>query len=177
MKTSKTMPNRQSGKCGSAAALPLGLVFRMRVSARKLFWSIGILLGLFLGWYVLAPDVVYPGWVPHSAHWVRSSSWSDGWLGFENYVRFEAPYQDCLKAAEALIAAHKQEMHGATNFIYARRSIDVENALPPPPSGSLKWWFCPEHIRHGVYYGADESNNPQIWIDAERGVFYYRETD
>jgi len=51
----------------------------------------------------------------------------------------------------------------------------------PPPEASFaeanKWWFTPERIRRGVCFGNTASHNPQIRIDAERGIFYYKRAD
>lgn len=41
-------------------------------------------------WYVLAPDLTYPSWVPKSARWIRASV-SGQWLAYDAQMKFETP--------------------------------------------------------------------------------------
>ncbi len=151
----------------------------MRTSAKKCFTIGSAALVVAVSWYLLAPDLHYPEWVPKSARWVRSSEWGQ-WLSYDAQVRFEAPLVDCLEAAEAVIAAHKKEMPELSGFDYTQKTIDAEHGLASPRAGfddENKWWFKPESIKRGVYFGQASSHNPQIWIDADRSIFYYKRTD
>lgn len=48
--------------------------------------------------------------------------------------------------------------------------VSISPVLPAP-------WFAPGDIRKGLVAGATRSHTPGIWIDTERGVFYYQYTD
>src|SRR5438309_18557 len=98
----------------------------MRFAFKKWFTIGLLLLGLSLVWCIFWPDVVYPKWIPASARWIRSSH-RGLWLSFDAQVKFEAPVQDCLRAADALIAAHKKETGSyLTNYFnYDQQTIDT----------------------------------------------------
>ena len=38
-------------------------------------------------------------------------------------------------------------------------------------------WFDPDKITRGIYAGDSSSHKPEIWIDLDRGIFYFREND
>jgi hypothetical protein len=148
-----------------------------RTIKRLSICSAALLLVAIL-WH-LAPDISRPEWVPKSARWVRSSESGFG-LNYDAQVKFNASYRDCTSAAVAVIEAHQKEMRGLLNFNYGTKPIDVDRGRLSPEASfpaENKWWFRPERIKHGIYYGQNSSHNPQMWIDTDHGVFYYKRTD
>jgi len=124
--------------------------------------------------------------VPKTAAWVRCSEYSY-WIAYDLQVKFKAPYEDSMKAAEDILEQRRAEA-GAQQPDYIRVQIRdgrYQTSMPGYAARSVaddlmqgtKWWFNPENIMNGVYLGARGPYVPQIWIDKDRGLFYYRETD
>jgi hypothetical protein len=38
-------------------------------------------------------------------------------------------------------------------------------------------WFTPDAIQSGVEGGKRRSHQPRVWVDTDRGVFYYEYMD
>lgn len=98
------------------------------------------------------------------------------WIEFVEFVRFEAPAEDCLAHVETVFA-HWQE------------GLDTPSAQPDPlraietPPNRVHFaeeygvrWFDLQNIQEGVTAGGG-SGVPKIWVDTRRGVFYYMLTD
>ena len=51
---------------------------------------------------------------------------------------------------------------------WTTKTSQFGNALP---------WFDPQSIKTGFVGGERGSHQPSIWIDAEKGIFYYHYSD
>jgi hypothetical protein len=165
---------------------------------RFVYWAIGILVGGYLaltlfGW-LFAPygppsiieshgklnladakkqfDLPYPD----SAHDIQFASYAQ-WIAIEDFVRFEAPLDDCIDFAQKTIARHNAanpdrpaaELHPIT---------DVSNCAELASSKELTTdWFDLCSIRNGLAGGSLDSHIPQLWIDTDRGVVYFKYSD
>lgn len=94
----------------------------------------------------------------------------------EFVLRFEAPVEVCKSHAEVLINRHNRDNPGS------RVSGELREITEPPPTILAQpplniTWFDIDNIRNGVVTGEVGSHQPRIWIDTERGVFYYIVTD
>jgi len=96
---------------------------------------------------------------------------------FSEFVRFEAPVDDCIKHIESVRAAWGKE------FDYLRYRFEPARSLDEPPMPQTLaqergvTWFDPHNIRKGLTAGGGGSGIPNIWVDTERGVFYYELSD
>jgi hypothetical protein len=91
------------------------------------------------------------------------------WIEYEFAVRFEAPPEDCIKQIPIVLAwddktYNRTSSYPVINVTNVGRQTDVT-------------WFDADKITNGIYAGKDGSHTPQIWIDRDRGVFYFWETD
>jgi len=126
---------------------------------------------LTYGEFVKKKDVDFP--VPPSSQDIYYGIYED-WQAFTLIVRFQAPVQDCLSEIDTVIAYDDK--------IYTRTSsyprITVTN-VAPQCAGCLNsaTWFTPNTISNGIYAGQDSSHTPQIWVDLDKGIFYFMETD
>lgn len=116
-------------------------------------------------------DIDFP--LPPSSRKILYGMYAD-WQAYTLLVRFEAPVEDCLKHIDTVVAWD--------NKIYKRTSsyprvqvthIDPVDTVWLHPAS----WFDPNKITRGVYAGENSSHKPEIWIDLDRGIFYFREID
>lgn len=95
---------------------------------------------------------------------------------FVEFVRFEAPADVCLKHIRPALSA-------CETFDYLRDEVEPVRDLEKPPHRKFfaqefgVTWFDPHTIRKGVTAGGGGSGIPTIWVDTERGVFYYEVSD
>jgi len=96
------------------------------------------------------------------------------WQAFTMIARFQAPVQDCVRQIDAVIAWDDQIYHRTSSY----PRITITNVAPQGAGwlGSAPW-FTPETIQHGIYAGQDSSHTPRIWVDTDRGIFYFAEDD
>lgn len=104
------------------------------------------------------------GFLPVSAHDVQYAN--AGCIvspAFETFLRFEAPVEDCLAHAKAS---------------YSDIPLEPISSVfkPEATMGVHAGWFDTDRIRHG-FYGRSGKFNASIWIDTDRGVFYFFDTD
>ena len=58
--------------------------------------------------------------------------------------------------------------------------IDRTQGMLPPHDRigqRRRWWLNVDSIENGLYYAGGGSWEPEIWIDRDRGIFYFRVTD
>jgi hypothetical protein len=113
--------------------------------------------------------------LPASATNISFAEWRMG-MGYEFYIRFEAPAQTCLAHVPAALAFGGKS-GGATSM-----PTPVLAPITAPPSAvrspSLDLsWFDVESIRNGVKTDGGSSHVATVWVDTDRGVFYYMVTD
>lgn len=105
------------------------------------------------------------GYLPASAHDVQYAGASPYMVSpaFETFFRFEAPVQDCLE-------------HAKTK--YPDMALQpIERVFQPESTMGLKVdWFDTGQIKHGLR-GTHKGSCVTIWIDLDRGVFYFHDTD
>jgi len=82
--------------------------------------------------------------------------------GFTQCVRFEAPVDDCKTLAHDLLGL----------------ALLVPVSHPSRPrSSDVPAWFEPNNITKGIMGGKGYDGQPKIWIDEERGIYYFYLTD
>ncbi|MEI8195515.1 MAG: hypothetical protein WCI73_06375 [Phycisphaerae bacterium] len=90
------------------------------------------------------------------------------WVGFEEYVRFEAPLAECEAFAESLLQNEKLAPVDLT---------DQEPRHPISPKGIHDLsWFDLAKVKNGLRNDGNMTLK-QIYIDRDRGVFYYVNSD
>ena len=111
--------------------------------------------------------------LPPSSSSIYYAIYAD-WQAYTRLVRFDAPPEECLKHIDAVLA-WDNEVHKRTS-IYPRIQV---TQVAHPGTGFLTptHWFTPETITRGIYTGEDSSHKPQIWVDLEKGTFYFKATD
>ncbi|HVX86666.1 MAG TPA: hypothetical protein VH253_17925 [Phycisphaerae bacterium] len=105
--------------------------------------------------------------LPAGAHDIGVAGWRQ-WIQAVEYVRFEAPVDVCLRYAAAVVpgVALQPEDGGL-----------VELDGRPIREGVLKdfGWFDLGKAKDVV--GGGDASGVRVWVDRERGVFYFRKTD
>ncbi len=106
-----------------------------------------------------------PDELPAGAHDIQyADSYCQVSPTFEIFVRFEAPVPECLSWA-------------ASKFPNIRLE-QLDTAVEPRTSnGADPKWFDIHRIAKGVTGGKGYEGEPKIWIDTDRGIFYYSMTD
>jgi hypothetical protein len=106
--------------------------------------------------------------LPPEARNIRVAGWSQ-WIAHESYLRFEAPVPVCLQHA-AKVLPDETLLPVPANVL--------ANIRPVQP-GIFKdfSWFDLTTAQNVVGAGGGGSQQPQIWVDQKRGVFYYRLMD
>ena len=114
--------------------------------------------------------------LPDSARNIQFYTWRQLNL-FVEYVRFEAPPQDCLGHVQAVLEDWRNKFDDST-YPNPAPLKDIEET--PRETCAKQYditWFDVRNIRTGKAAGGGGSGIPMIWVDTERGVFYYRLTD
>jgi hypothetical protein len=108
---------------------------------------------------------------PKSARNIRFAHFRE-WVACETFLRFEAPVDDCLVCARDLLAAHNSRNPGQP--IARLRGLTLPVDRGDASSSVLDTsWFDVNSIQRGQEGGISSSRMPRIWVDTERGVFYY----
>lgn len=95
----------------------------------------------------------------------------------EHCFRFEAPVDDCRTFAEKIIEKYNKDN---PNFRQLPLTpVKLKKRESPFEFGELGKveWFDIEKIVKGEVWGKNSSHTPCIWIDTERGILYYYESD
>ncbi len=95
---------------------------------------------------------------------------------FEEYVRFEAPPEDCLEHVDVVLHDWRKTFDDpiySANPLSTIEEIPVRKRFSRPDVD----WYDTHNIREGMRAGGGGSGVPMIWVDTRRGVFYYRLTD
>lgn len=97
---------------------------------------------------------------------------------YKTYVRFEAPPQDCVNHINTVKAYWEEEW-----------DTSLGNFQPPGPIEEPSYdrhfysdpyspaWFEPNTIDEGVTAGGGGTGVPMVWVDTQRGIFYYEISD
>lgn len=117
------------------------------------------------------PDVEFP--LPASSSEIYFGMYAD-WQAYTRIVRFKAPVKDCVSHMDAVIAWSDRMNHRTSSYPRKKLSrVDHQGAGCLEPAK----WFTPDTITDGLYQGKDSSHTPQIWVDLDKGIFYFKETD
>jgi hypothetical protein len=159
----------------------IGFVFiALDVSVRRRFSSLLASLAcislcclfIFYAW----PRIICPIELPRTARNVYvSKELALGWQSNPyTYVRFQAPVEDCIATAEAVLStAHDQFRSQQSPPEVINRS---KGKVPTNPRfRGNKWWFNTDYIDNGSYYNGlyySGQSYGWIWIDTDRGIFY-----
>ena len=97
------------------------------------------------------------------------------WLAVLDFIRFEAPSEDCLATAKTILAQHNANnpdmpVAGLSASLNPDWVVDDTSPLTVP-------WFDPDTIPKGQSGGNFDSQEPVVWVDTVRGIFYYQLTD
>ena len=110
---------------------------------------------------------------PPGAHDVQYATRAGGLQNCESYVRLEAPVEECYALAAAIFADEAKHLPH-----YTFPTFQPVSHPPREKGGGLPiGWFDNDHIAKGAVAGEGWGWQSQIWIDDERGVFYYKVTD
>jgi len=109
------------------------------------------------------------------------------WQAVNDNLRFHAPQKVCLSHLKTIFDdwAKSGEFHKVDAAATQPTTI-TRQERPRPPSNtdhsatrrgdSDRAWFNPDDIRNGVHAGGGP-HTPEVWVDLDRGIFYYRMTD
>ncbi len=105
--------------------------------------------------------------IPPEAKNIRAAGWSQS-IAHEDYLRLEAPVAVCLRHAAVLVPTEP-----LTPVSADRLAMDAR-----PPQGIFHdiSWFDLSSAQNVVGAGGG-SQRPQVWVDQNRGVLYYRLCD
>ena len=108
--------------------------------------------------------------LPESATNIEYAVWSL-WRASQTFVRFEAPASDCLKHARTILQPHAQR--AGVSIAYTNI---VGPLVPPvvvsPKDLSIPWFDLPR-FSAGVVFEVSGGQGPAVWVDTNRGCFYY----
>ena len=110
--------------------------------------------------------------LPDSARHVQFVYASGGLQALEILVRFEAPVDVCR--------GHIAIVFGANQPAVLPLQLTPIKSTPAPEDHDMvgrATWFDVERIKNGTSTGPAGDWEPQIWIDEDRGIFYYKLTD
>ncbi|MEO8614590.1 MAG: hypothetical protein ABI600_05565 [Luteolibacter sp.] len=117
------------------------------------------------------PDVDFP--LPATSSEIYYGMYAD-WQTYTRIVRFKAPVEDCISHIDSVIKWDERMYHRTSSYLRKKVSrVDHQGAGCLEPAK----WFTPETITDGLYEGKDSSHTPQIWVDLDRGIFYFKVTD
>ena len=110
--------------------------------------------------------------LPETATAIQYASYGE-WQIYEGFIKFQAPVNDCIANARFVIEENQKRL--------PQRKSDLDQEFRPivksfsPTSNYLGTlpWFDVDKISKGIAIGADGDSQPHIWIDTEKGIFYY----
>ncbi len=98
------------------------------------------------------------------------------WVAYEEYVRFEAPVEDCV--AHVPVVIRQWNADSPSDLRQTSETPQPLEQAPRHPGMLLDVpWFDVENIKKGLSAGAGGPLVPTVWVDSQRGVFYYMVTD
>lgn len=110
---------------------------------------------------------------PDTASNVQFSSYRE-FLAAEDFVRFQAPVDDCIATAEEIVGAHNRSR--PSDQVAGVRVLTADHPSEFQSEGTPAW-FTPHTIEEGFIAGEEGSHMPLIWIDTARGYFFYQYGD
>ena len=111
--------------------------------------------------------------LPTNARNIQYASYAAGLQEGHFYIRFEAPVADCYGNAKAIFVARAKDFPR-----YVVPEFEPVSHPQREKSTDLRIdWFDNDRISKGAVAGTGWGWEPKIWIDDERGVFYYEVND
>lgn len=108
--------------------------------------------------------------LPSSATNIQFAVWSL-WQASQTFVRFDAPVSDCLEHALTVLQPYAQRA-GLTIA-----SANVSGPMPAPlvvaPKDLAIPWFDLPRFSAGVSFEVSGGRAPAVWVDTNRGCFYF----
>ena len=98
------------------------------------------------------------------------------WIAYEFMLKFEAPSEVCKSHALVLLQRHNTNMPERLVPVALHPLDAPPEPVPPEPPLNVTW-FDIHNITNGFVGGGFGSHQPMIWVDADRGMLYYRYTD
>ncbi len=111
---------------------------------------------------------------PASAHDICYAEYGQS-QEYEFVLRFEAPPSDCIASIPNIFRWQAKKSHEVSDE--GANSKCEYTHLPRTTSLRPVSWFDNAMIEHGVFAGAEGSHRPQVWVDEDKGILYYREID
>lgn len=149
---------------------------------KKLFSIVVICLAAWFGWSLFGLRVteshgpvdaeraesILGITLPPEARNIRAASYSQ-WIQYGQYLRFEAPVDVCLRFANDVTQGAATRPAG---------EFEQKQAARTPRAGVFDdfSWFDLHQARDVVIWRGGPST-PEVSVDRERGVVYYRKTD
>jgi hypothetical protein len=96
---------------------------------------------------------------------------------FQEYVKFEAPAEDCRAHVDVVLREWREVFDNLDKPYGPPEPVDPHPLSRTSPHPSAPAWFDPQTIQTGLHYRGHGSGYPDIWIDTQRGIFYYQLTD
>ncbi len=116
-------------------------------------------------------DIDFP--LPASSSDIYYGMYAD-WQAYTRIVRFTAPVEDCISHIDKVIEWSDSISGRKSSFPRIKVThVDLQGAGWLEPAA----WFKPETITNGLYVGDNASHVPQMWIDLDKGIFYFSESD
>lgn len=158
---------------------------RQRKKTSRLTWAILLLIILLVGlsaWDLLSLHVSEPAGpvsisqaeafievaIPPTARNIRIAGFSQ-WMQYERHVRFEAPVADCEIVASRVLDG------SAMIPVSTEELSHVVVSARPFVFRDLSWFDL--RSAKNVVTGGGGPSKPCVWIDRDRGVFYYQLSD
>ena len=91
------------------------------------------------------------------------------WIQYQQFVRFQAPTAVCLRTATEIASGEK---------LVAVSSDELAFAPGPDRKGvfhDFSWFDLPTATN--VVAAGGGTGRPRVWVDQDRGIFYYCKTD
>lgn len=108
--------------------------------------------------------------LPETATNIQYAVWSL-WQASQTFVRFDAPVSDCLEHAMTILRPYAQRPSVSI------ASTNVIGPLPAPfvvsPTDSTVPWFDLPSFTAGMLFDVGGERAPTVWVDTNRGCFYY----
>jgi hypothetical protein len=123
--------------------------------------------------------------LPADATNIQFASYSE-WVAYLHVVRFEAPAETCRAYAQAVLEAHNRAnpQHRVRASLWTAGTPEPSETGEAPDAIGMRgdWcagapvaapWFRPQDVARGLEGGG----NPKVWVDLDRGVFYFWQSD
>jgi hypothetical protein len=114
--------------------------------------------------------------LPEGATNIQFAYYSDATV-HQSFVRFEVAFETGVSHVDRVFREHAERMKWSFKSP-AEHAITEAPSLSVTPMSQLHVdWFDLEKVHHGKTYGELNSWQPQVWIDADRNVFFFCLTD